>query len=86
MANMDNYGSIGDSGGSGARTLLEDRAHRMIVDAGRREVDLGIEELVDERADCVGLGERRKLIAKLEVVENVLDVGREASRSLGAAT
>ena len=45
---------------------------------GRREVDLGVEELVDQRADGVGLGERCELVAELEVVEDVLDVGREA--------
>ena len=61
-----------------ADQLLEDRAHRVVVDAGRREVDLGVEELVDQRADRVGLRERRELVAELEVVEDVLDVRREA--------
>ena len=61
-----------------ADQLLEDRAHRVVVDAGRREVDVGIEELVDQRAEGVGLGQRRELVAELEVVEDVLDVGREA--------
>ena len=61
-----------------ADQLLEDRAHRVVVDAGRREVDVGIEELVDQRADGVGLGEGCELVAELEVVEDVLDVGREA--------
>ncbi len=61
-----------------ADQLLEDRAHRVVVDARRREVDLGVEELVDQRADGVGLGERRELVAELEVLEDVLDVGREA--------
>ena len=46
--------------------------------AGAGEVDVGVEELVDQRADGVGLGERRELVAELEVVEDVLDVGREA--------
>jgi hypothetical protein len=41
-----------------ADQFLEDRAHRVVVDAGRREVDVGVEELVDQRADGVGLGER----------------------------
>ena len=61
-----------------ADQFLEDRAHRVVVDACRREVDVGVEELVDQRADGVGLGERRELVAELEVVEDVLDVGREA--------
>ena len=41
-----------------ADQLLEDRAHRVVVDAGRREVDVRVEELVDQRADRVGLGQR----------------------------
>jgi hypothetical protein len=57
--------------------FLED-AHRVVVDAGRREVDVGVEELVDQRADGVGPGQRRQLVAEFEVVEDVLDVGREA--------
>jgi hypothetical protein len=61
-----------------ADQLLEDRAHRVVVDAGRRQVDLGIEELVDQRAERVGARERRQLVAELEVLEDVLDVGREA--------
>ena len=61
-----------------ADQFLEDRAHRVVVDAGRREVDVGVEELVDQRADGVGLRQRWQLVAELEVVEDVLDVGREA--------
>ena len=61
-----------------ADQLLEDCPHRVVVDARRREVDVGVEELVDQRADGVGLGQRLKLIAELEVLEDVLDVGREA--------
>ena len=38
--------------------FLEDCAHGVVVDASRREVDFGVEELVDQRADRVGLGER----------------------------
>jgi glycerol-3-phosphate dehydrogenase len=38
-------------------------------------VERGVEELVDQRADRVGLGERLELVPKLEVVEDVLDVG-----------
>ena len=42
------------------------------------EVDRGIEELLDQRAERVGLREPRKLVAELELVEDVLDVWREA--------
>ena len=45
--------------------------------AGERSMS-GVEELVDQRADGVGLRQRRELVAELEVVEDVLDVGREA--------
>ena len=61
-----------------ADQLLEDRAHRVVVDAGRREVDAGVEELVDQRANGIGLGQRLQLIAELEVLEDVLHVRREA--------
>ena len=61
-----------------ADQFLEDGAHRVVVDTGRRQVDVGVEELVDQRADGVGLGQRLQLIAELEILEDVLDVGREA--------
>ena len=38
----------------------------------------GVEELLDERAERVGLGEARDLVAELEVLEDVLHVRREA--------
>jgi hypothetical protein len=38
-----------------AHQLLEDGAHRVVVDAGRREVDVGVEELVDQRAEASAL-------------------------------
>jgi hypothetical protein len=47
----------------------------VVVDACRRQVDAGIEKLVDQRPDGVGPGERRELVAELEVLEDVLDVG-----------
>src|SRR5438105_1631653 len=50
----------------------------MVVDARRRKVDLRVQDLVNQRADGVCLRQRLKLIAKLEVFENVLDVRREA--------
>ena len=61
-----------------ADQFLEDRAHRVVVDAGRRKVDVGVEKLVDQRADRIGLGEGGELVAEFEIVENVLDVRREA--------
>ena len=44
---------------------------------GLRLID-GIEELLDQRAERIGLRQPRDLIAELEVVEDVLDVRREA--------
>ena len=61
-----------------ADQLLEDGPHRMIVDASRREVDVGVEELVDHSSDGVGLGQRLQLIAELEVLDDVLNIRREA--------
>ncbi len=73
-----------------ADELLEDRAHRVVVEAGvlhravavqhgvGAQVDVRREELLDERAERVGFGEPRDLVAELEVVQDVLDVGREA--------
>jgi hypothetical protein len=50
----------------------------MIVDAGRREIYIGVEEFVDQRANRVRLRQRLQLVPELEVLQNVLDVGREA--------
>jgi hypothetical protein len=50
----------------------------VVVDARRREVDGGIEKLADQRADGVGPRERGELVTELEVLEDILDVGREA--------
>ena len=61
-----------------AHQFFEHGAHRVVVDAGRRQVNVGIEEFVDQGAQRVCLGERTQLVAKFEVVEDVLDVGREA--------
>ena len=73
-----------------ADQLLEDRAHRVVVEAGvldravavqhrlRAQVDVRREELLDQRAERVGLREARDLVAELEVLEDVLDVRREA--------
>lgn len=61
-----------------ADKFLEHCAHRMVVDAGRREVDIGIKKLVDQRPDSVGFGKRGKLVAELEIVEEVLNVAGES--------
>jgi hypothetical protein len=42
------------------------------------EIDAGIEELGDERAEGVGLGQARDGVAEFEVIEDVLHVGRES--------
>jgi hypothetical protein len=41
-------------------------------------LDVRVEKLVDQRADGVGSGKGCELVAELEVVEDVLNVGREA--------
>ena len=72
-----------------ADQLLEDRAHAVVVEAGmpdgavgvhhriRTEVDVRRGESLNQRAQGVGLREPWDLVAKLEVVENVLHAGRE---------
>ena len=72
-----------------AHQLLEDRAHAVVVEAEvahaavgvhhrvGAQVDVGRGELLDQRAERVGLGEARDLVAELEAVEDVLHVGRE---------
>ena len=72
-----------------AHQLLEDRAHAVVVEAGMldravgvahrigAQVDVGRGELLDQRAQGVGAGQARDLVAELEVVEDVLHVGRE---------
>ena len=54
--------------------LLEDRTHRVVVDARRREVDGRIEELADQGTNSVRPGERLELVPEFEVREDVLDV------------
>jgi hypothetical protein len=61
-----------------ADELLEERPHGVVVEAGRADVDLRREELLDERAECVGFGELGDLVAKLEVLQDVLDVRGES--------
>jgi hypothetical protein len=73
-----------------AHQLFEHRSHAVVVEAGvfhravavpdrmGAQVDVGRQELFDQAAERVGLREARDLVAELEVVENLLDVGREA--------
>ena len=73
-----------------ANQFLENGAHRMVVEGGQPDaavgpkdglggkIDGGIKELFEEVAQDVGLGEGGHLIAELELVENLLNVGREA--------
>jgi hypothetical protein len=44
----------------------------------RAEVDVAVEELLDELAEDVGLDQGGDLVAELELVEDLLHVGREA--------
>ena len=72
-----------------AHQLLEDRAHAVIVEPGMlhravavahrigAQVEFGRGELLDQRAQGIGAGQPRNLVAELEVVEDVLHVGRE---------
>jgi len=55
-------------------------AHRTVgIHHGiRAQIDGGRGELLDQRPQGVGFGEAGELVAELEVVENVLDVGGEA--------
>ena len=69
-----------------ADQFLEDGAHGVIVHRGladravgmqdriRAEIDLWIEELVDERAEGIGLREGWELVAEFEVLEDVLNI------------
>ena len=56
---------------------ISDRAVS-VLDRGWAEVDVRRGELLDERTQGVGLREPRDLVTELEVLENVLYVGREA--------
>jgi hypothetical protein len=70
--------------------LLEDGTHAVVVQARvlhravavenrlGAQVDVRRQELLDQGAEGVGLGQPRDLVAELEVVEDLLDIGREA--------
>ena len=69
--------------------FLEDRAHAMVVEAGMpdgtvgvfhrvgAQVDVGGRQLLDQGAQGVGPGEPRNLVAELEVLKDILHIGRE---------
>ncbi len=73
-----------------ADQLLEHRAHAVVVERGQlsfpvgilhrqgREVDLGVEEVVDQVAEDVGIHQLLNLVAEIELGEDFLHVGREA--------
>ena len=73
-----------------ADQFLEDGAHAVVVESGvldrtvavedrvGAQVDVRRDELLDEGAERVGLGESRDLVTELELLEDVLHVGREA--------
>jgi len=70
--------------------FLEDRPHGVVVEARlfhravavddwvRAEVDVGRQELLDERAEGIRLRELRELIPELELLQDVLHVRGEA--------
>ena len=63
------------------RVVVEARVlHRAVAvqHRVRAQVDVGREELLDQRAERVGLRQPRDLVAELEVVEDLLHVRREA--------
>src|SRR5664280_2880953 len=53
-----------------------------VADGVGAQVQVGVEELLDQRAEGVRLGQPRDLVAELEVVEDVLDVPRKAIQVL----
>jgi hypothetical protein len=57
---------------------LQANAAVAVEDGVRAQVDRGVEELFDECTQRVGFGQARDLVAELEVVDDLLDVGREA--------
>ncbi len=56
------------------------KSHRSIVveDGPGAEINIRIKELLNQSANGVGLRERRQLVTKFEVLEDVLDILREA--------
>ena len=73
-----------------ADQFLEDRAHRVVIQAGVLDRPLAMqnrvgtqvhvrrEEHLDQRAQGIGLRQARDLVPKLELLQDVLDVRREA--------
>ncbi len=57
-----------------ANQLLKNCSHGMVVNARRREVYSGVEKFIDQCAQRIGFGERRNLVAKFEVFDDVLNV------------
>jgi hypothetical protein len=61
-----------------ADEFLEDGPHAVVVETVRAEIDVRGSELLDQRAERVRFREPRNLVPELEVVEDVLNVWREA--------
>ena len=73
-----------------AHQVLEDRPHGVVVQPGEphrpvlvqdrfgAEIDLRVEEAGDDVAQGVSVGESAYLVAELELLQDVLDVGGEA--------
>ena len=69
--------------------LLEKRAHAVIVEAWKlyapvsiqdrlwAEIDVRRKELFDEGAEGIGVDQRRNLMLKFELFQDLLNVGRE---------
>ena len=61
-----------------ADQLFKHGTHGVVVDASGRQINVGVEKLVDQRAQGIGLGQGGELVAELEVLDDVQHVGREA--------
>lgn len=61
-----------------AHQFLKQRAHGVVVEAAGAEIDVWREELADQGAERIGFREPWDLVAELEILEDVLHIGREA--------
>ena len=61
--------------------IVESRLLRRTIavqNGGKTQIDRRIKKLLNQGAERIGFGEARELIAELEVIEDLLYVGREA--------
>ena len=61
-----------------AHQLFEHGAHAVVVQARRGKIEVGRAELLDERSQGICFGELGKLVAKVEVLDDLLHVRGEA--------